>query len=152
MGWKVVVGAALTACALVFLGSAAADGPSGPTSAAKQLGLITQNAHGSTGRAAPSVAAKSPTGFAIDPNLQLTYHGGPVMHTQNIHLIFWLPSGFQYGATAGDSTQYETDIENFVQDVAADDGKTSNAYGAVPQYRDSSGPGAYNVHYSDAVI
>jgi hypothetical protein len=158
MGLKVGSGAVLVACACIFLGSAGAAAPSGPVSAAKPLGVIKRSDSGARPAAAlatPTAGAKSgsaPIGFAIDPTLQLTYHGGPVMHTQNVYAIFWVPSGYYYGSNSSDSTAYENSVEQWVHDVAHDDLTTSNAFGTISQYGDTTGHGAYNVHYGGAYV
>jgi hypothetical protein len=161
MGLRVVLGAALAACGLVFLGPATASAPSGPTSAVKALGVIKKtsppNGARPAVRAATAPNAKAgtaPSNFdaAIDPNQLLTYHGGPVMHAQNVYVIYWQPSGFNFGADATASTTYENDVNQWVQDVAADSGKTSNAFGAISQYRDSSGPGQYAVTFGGSYV
>jgi hypothetical protein len=149
MGLRVLLGAALAACGLVFLGSATATSPPGPTSAVKALGVIQQATSSvrPAAQLAPGTGTKTePSNYAIDPTLQLTYHGGPVMHTHTVHVIYWLPSGSFYGASSGDSTTYENDINQYVQDVAADSGsgKTSNAYGAITQYLSKANHGPFN--------
>src|SRR6266702_4322116 len=129
MGWKVVGVAALAACCTVFLGSASASAPPGPTSAVKSLGVIKRTASTRPGlrAAAPatSTGSSTPSNFALNPTLQLTYHGGPVMHTHTLYVIYWQPSGFNFGADAAASTAYKNLINQYVQDVAADSGKTS---------------------------
>src|SRR5947209_2665108 len=52
----------------------------------------------------------------------LTYHGGPVMHTNTTYAIYWLPSGQTV------SSKYESLITGFFQNVAAASGSTSNVY------------------------
>jgi hypothetical protein len=72
----------------------------------------------------------------------LTYHGGPVMHSNTTYLIFWSPSGNSIPAS------YENTITQYFQDVAADSGKNTNVYSTDPQYTDTSGQGAnYDSHY-----
>jgi hypothetical protein len=70
----------------------------------------------------------------------LSYHGGPVQHTNKVYAIYWVPSG--YSIQSG----YDTVINRFFSDVAADSGKTTNVYYAATQYSDGSG----NVQYSSS--
>lgn len=68
----------------------------------------------------------------------LTYHNGPVEHTNAVYAIYWVPSGYSI------SSDYATVINRFFTDVAADSGKTSNVYYSDTQYSDSSGKIAYS--------
>ncbi|MBV9213830.1 MAG: hypothetical protein JOZ25_09325 [Actinobacteria bacterium] len=67
----------------------------------------------------------------------LTYHNGPVMHTNQVYAIFWDPSGSINPA-------YESTIGRFFTDVAADSqngttpAKTTNVYYSDTQYYDNS--------------
>ena len=47
----------------------------------------------------------------------LTYHGGPVMHTNRTHAIYWEPTGFTTTAN------YKSLINTYLGAVAADSGK-----------------------------
>src|SRR5437588_544091 len=59
----------------------------------------------------------------------LSYHGGPVMQAGNtVHAIYWVPGGYSV------STSYESLINRFFTDVAADTGKTTNVYFSDTQY------------------
>jgi hypothetical protein len=77
----------------------------------------------------------------------LTYDGGPVMHSNRTHLIFWTPAGSGLGYDAG----YQAAMETFLAGVAADSRKPTNTYGLSGQYHDSQGPAAYNSSYAGAV-
>ena len=61
----------------------------------------------------------------------LTYHNGPVMHTNTTYAIYWILAGFSV------STNYESLINGFFQNVSADNGKTSNVYYSDTQYYDN---------------
>ena len=112
----------------------------------KPLGVIKKTG-GAAATAAPTgVPGARASNTAIDPTLQLAYHGGPVMHTHTIHAIFWAPSGFSFPAG------YQTAVEGYLQNVATDSGKTSNAYGAISQYGDGGGSAQYNVTYGGSVL
>jgi PKD domain len=94
-----------------------------------------------------------PTGAHYHPPLvahaaDLPYNGGPVMHSNRAHLIFWQPahSGLTY------DPGYEALIERFLSDVAADSRKPTNVYGLSGQYSDAGGPAAYDSSYGGAVV
>ncbi len=74
-------------------------------------------------------------------------YDGPVLHSNRTHLIFWAPSGSGLRFDAG----YESLMERFLADVAADSHKTTNVYSLSGQYGDSSGPAAYDSTYGGAV-
>ena len=59
--------------------------------------------------------------------IPLIYHGGPVMTTNKTYAIYWVPGG--YSIPAG----YDTTINQFFGDVAADNGKTTNVYSVDTQ-------------------
>jgi hypothetical protein len=155
--------ALLAVLGCVCLGSASASNPP-QIHMTHPLGVIpTSASHAPAAKGGKSSGMKgAPSSFAgpIDPTLQLTYHNGPVMHSQNVHLIFWLPSTYNFGADASASTTYENTIEQYVQDVAAEDGTTSNPFGAITQYyskpfspsSDPGGPAAYDFSYAGAVV
>src|SRR3954452_10975282 len=103
---------------LVVQGSVAAGGPPSPDHPAGAiLGVVP--VHGQAGHAGGAGS--------------LTYHGGPVMHTNKVYAIYWVPSGFTV------SSGYQSIINGFFQNVAADSGKTSNVYWSDTQYSDGAG-------------
>jgi hypothetical protein len=79
---------------------------------------------------------------------ELPYLGGPVLHSNNTHLIFWQPAGSGLAYDAG----YQSLIERFLSDVASDSRMPTNIYGLSGQYRDSVGPAAYDSTYRGAVV
>ena len=78
----------------------------------------------------------------------LPYAGGPVLHSNRAHPIFWDPAGSGLAFDPG----YEALMEKFLIDVAADSHKTTNVYGLSGQYTDSTGPAAYQSTYGGAVL
>jgi PKD domain len=83
---------------------------------------------------------------AASHRAKLPYGGGPVLHSNRTHVIFWSPPElppFDPG--------YQALIETFLTDVAADSHKTTNVYGLSGQYTDGSGPAAYDSTYGGAV-
>ena len=78
------------------------------------------------------------TKFARFNNNNLTYHGGPVMHGNNVYAIFWEPPGY------GVSANYDSLIKRYFGDVATDSGLRTNVYYSDTQYTDGSGPAQYS--------
>ena len=90
-------------------------------------------------------SARAPAGaHAAD----LPYLGGPVLHSNRTHLIFWEPAGTGLTYDAG----YQSLIERFLTDVSADSRMPTNIYGLSGQYGDSLGPAAYDSSYRGAVV
>ena len=75
----------------------------------------------------------------------LLYNNGPVMHTNQVYAIYWIPA--TYSVAGG----YQATIDGFFQNVAADSGKTSNVYYSDTQYYDTSGPIAYQSGFGGAI-
>ena len=75
------------------------------------------------------------------------YGGGPVLHSNRTHLIFWAPLGSGLSYDAG----YQALFGRFLGDVAADSHHASNVYGLTGQYTDAAGPAAYASTYGGAV-
>ena len=65
----------------------------------------------------------------------LTYHGGPVMHGERTHLVFWEPPGYSIpdGLEAG--------VQKAVDDIGADSHTLGNVFAVAGEYYDLSGPG-----------
>ena len=134
-----------------------------PVAAVLALALVSAAVSSAPGRGAPARAAARahpiaglirdvPTGTRIRPPIvagtaNLAYGGGPVLHSNRTHVIFWQPSGSGLGFDA----TYEALIETFLGRVAADSHKTTNPYGLSGQYRDNQGPAVYASTYGSAV-
>jgi hypothetical protein len=78
----------------------------------------------------------------------LPYNGGPVLHSNRTHVIYWQPSGSGLSYDAG----YTSLVGTFLSDVAADSHRPTNPYGLSGQYRDSRGPAAYRSSFGGAVV
>lgn len=78
----------------------------------------------------------------------LAYNGGPVLHANRTHVIFWRPSGSGLAFEPG----YESLVQLFLTQVAADSRKPTNVYGLSGQYHDSGGPAAYASTYGGAAV
>jgi hypothetical protein len=88
---------------------------------------------------ATSHAAAPPSGGPLAHTASLGYSGGPVLHANRTHVIFWQPSGTTLTFDPG----YVTVIEQFLTGVAADSRTLTNQYGLTGQYTDAGGPAAY---------
>ncbi len=86
--------------------------------------------------------------LAIARASDLPYNGGRVLHSNRTHPIFWEPAGSGLSFDAG----YESLIEAFLIDVAADSHKTTNTFSLTGQYHDSKGPAAYDSAYGGTVL
>lgn len=94
---------------------------------------------GGMGGVVPPYGQARPTGFIAN----LTYHGGPVMHTNKTYTIFWVPAGYSM------ATSYRSGMNTFLKNVAADNGLTSNVYFSDTQYY---GPTAANILYQSGFV
>ena len=101
-------------------GSASASTPT-PTSPAGNIGGVVP----------PQNAAHSSFGSGGAGNL--SYHNGPVMLTNNVYVIYWVPSGYSV------SSNYETIINQFFTDVAGASKTTGNVYALDTQYYNTTG-------------
>ena len=125
------VGLLLAAAALVGVASVAQAGDSAPSPRdGHAFGIV------------PAMHAASMTLGSGN----LTYHGGPVEHTNKTYAIYWVPSGYSV------SSDYESLINRFFTDVAADSGKTSNVYYSDTQYSDGSGHVAYSSSFGGSYV
>ncbi|MBV9338287.1 MAG: PKD domain-containing protein [Solirubrobacterales bacterium] len=116
---------------------AAALALSGPAQANSLSGLI---------RDVPTVT--QPNARVAARSINLPYHGGPVLQSNRSHPIFWEPAGSGLTFEPG----YESLIETFLIDVAADSHKTTNVYSLSGQYHDADGPAAYDSTYGGATV
>ena len=82
---------------------------------------------------------------AVLGNGNLTYHGGPVMHSNTVYAIFWQPAGTSV------SSAYKSIITGYLQNVANASGLATNVYSTSSQYTDGSGAAAYATTYGGAV-
>lgn len=100
------------------------------------------------------IVADVPTGTPVQariasaPDEVLPYGGGPVLHSNRTHLIFWDPAGSGLSFDPG----YVSLIETFLIDVADASHSTTNLYALSGQYTDSSGPAAYDSTYGGALV
>ena len=77
----------------------------------------------------------------------LSYHGGPVMRSNQTYAIYWVPG--TNGNTM--STNYSSVIDGFFTNVGTASGSTSNVYNSDTQYYDGSGSIAYSSSFKGSV-
>jgi hypothetical protein len=101
----------------------------------------------------PTGAADIATGSHLHARMataqgRLPYGGGRVLHSNRTHVIFWEPVGSGLAYDPG----YESLVETFLTDVAADSHKTTNVYSLSGQYTDRTGRAAYDSDYGGSVV
>jgi PKD domain len=133
-----IVAARLTAAGLAAALAILAAAPSAPANQKKWFGAVV-----------PDIPTGSHLHQAPRARIaNLPYGGGPVMHSNRTHLIFWQPNGSSLAYDPG----YQAQVEIFLKNVAADSRRPTNVYGLSGQYRDSRGPAAYNSRYAGDVL
>jgi hypothetical protein len=110
---RVLLGFALTAAAAVALLLGAAP-----------AGAVLTGEFGQARRVAPTIKEEP-----------LQYHGGPVLHSSDSYAIYWDPAG----TYRGDWMQL---INEYLHNVGADSGKSSDVFALNGQYRDAGGQAA----------
>ena len=117
------------------------------------IALLLVSAPGAVAKSFGGVVRDIPTGghVATSPRARianLPYGGGPVMHSNRTHVIFWQPEGSGLTYDPG----YQQQVETFLSRVARDSHKTTNVYSVSGQYHDASGPAAYDSKFAGAVL
>jgi PKD domain len=77
----------------------------------------------------------------------VTFGGGPVMHSERMHVIFWTPSGSGLQFDPG----YVDQVDAFLTRVAAASRSTGNEFGLMGQYGDTGGPAAYDATFAGPI-
>jgi hypothetical protein len=93
--------------------------------------------------ASPATAPLGTTVPTGSPPLE--WNGGPVMPSHEAFAIFWAPSGFSFPAG------YEAAITEYLEDVAADSGLSTNVYSVSAQYTGSNGRATYTDSFGGSV-
>jgi virginiamycin B lyase len=91
-------------------------------------------------------ASKAASCQAAPGSENLAYRGGPIMHSETTHLVFWEAPGYH---TAG---AYKATLAQYLQDVAAASGERNNVYWLLTQYCDKSGPAAYQQSFAGTLV
>jgi hypothetical protein len=87
-----------------------------------------------------------PAGHAATAGANLTYHGGPVMRTNKTYTIFWSPGGTAI------SSNYQSIVNGFFQNVAGASGSSNNVYATDTQYYDGTGAIAYSSQFGGSYV
>ena len=82
-------------------------------------------------------AIKPASAVGFDTTGNMTWHGGPVMHSYKTYALYWDPGYHIADNTIGFINQYFTD-------VAHDSGQISNVFSVDSQYTDGSGAATYS--------
>jgi hypothetical protein len=78
----------------------------------------------------------------------LTFHGGPVMHTTTTYAIFWLPPGRHFEpAGHGTDTRFRGLVTQFLSDIGG-----TTYYAIATQYSDDAGPVRNVSRFGGAVV
>ena len=116
---------AATAAVVVATATAGSPDPSGPaTGRGHALGMVP------TWAASMAMPWANGAYRATYGSGQLMYHGGPVMQTNTTYAIYWNPSNWGQALP----TNYDTLVNQYFGDVAADSGSSTNVYDAATQY------------------
>jgi PKD domain len=103
-------------------------------------------APGSIRLAVAAVAALITLGWFGSPasasSGNLSYGGGPVVHSSAPYLVFWVPNGESIPASS------QALMARFFADVAADSGKATNVFGALRQFYDRHGFADYRERFN----
>ena len=84
-----------------------------------------------------ALALPAYAGQTVTNASSMTYHGGPVLHTQIVFTIFWNPTTSPFPAV------YQPTINRFIQDLNG-----NPYYGVLTQYGDGAGTISPNVFYA----
>ena len=94
------------------------------------------------------VHAKQAAGKPGGSGGNLSYHGGPVMHTNRTYAIYWAPGS--QGNTI--STKYQSTIDGYFTNVDAASGTRGNVYFSDTQYTDGTGAANYDSTFSGSYL
>jgi hypothetical protein len=92
------------------------------------------------------VRAAAPAATRAGTGSNLIYHGGRVLHSSATYAIYWLPRGFSMGAG------YQSTIDRYFADAAADSGRSKNVYSTLTQYYDAKGPIRYRQTFAGSTV
>lgn len=75
---------------------------------------------------------------------EMSYHGGPVVHSSDPFLVYWAPRGESIPAAS------QSLLARYLTDAAADSGKTDDVFGVDRQYYDRAGFADYRQTFDPA--
>lgn len=148
-----LIAAAAVLIAVMLAPATAPARPQAATGRAASALVASTRAASARAKTFAGLARDVPTGANLQAHVtarraNLPYDGGPVLHSNRTHPIFWSPAGAGLTFEPG----YQTLIDTFLADVAADSRKTTNVYGLSGQYHDRGGPAAYDSSFGGAVV
>jgi hypothetical protein len=73
---------------------------------------------------------RAPVTKTITP---LEYHGGPVLHSSDAYVVFWIPIGTAY------KPEWERTIDEYFQNVGDESGNLGDVFAVDTQYTDATG-------------
>jgi hypothetical protein len=123
--------------------------PRMPLRKGKILGIVPARPIGGLGRNCTSGPPPGASSFNGTP--PLIYHGGPVMGTvstpgeSTMTPIYWAPTGYNFPST------YQSIINGYISNVAADSGKPTNVFAASTQYTNGTSHINYKIHAGTAL-
>jgi PKD repeat protein len=92
----------------------------------------------------------------------LSYHNGPVMHSDANYSIYWEPPASGGGGRGGGGgiptpgfntpASYKSVIDSFFVNVGHDSGGANNVYSVATEYSDTAGPIAYNASFGGRIV
>lgn len=95
-------------------------------------------------RSAPAASAPTYRPCSSSEAACLLYEGGPVMRTTTLTPVFWNPGGLSLEYPAG----YETEIDQFIEGLAAESGAEGNFFSILTQYYEESAGVKHYVAYA----
>lgn len=99
-------------------------------------GCVARSTHGTSAYAqvaiAPAGTATARFSLCASGCQHATFHSGEVMHSQNVYLIYWLPSGYRLDPSG--NTTFEQTIASYFRSVGG-----TPLYGMLSQYFDYQG-------------
>jgi hypothetical protein len=144
--WRTKAGAGLRACLLALaLAALLLAATAGAASA-----LIVHLPNGKTISIQPR-RGHLPSGLSatgLNSTANLVYHGGPVMSSNSNYAFYWAPSG-----SPAYPAEYESGVDEFLEDLAHDSGGEQNVDSVATQYTDGSGHAAnYDSQFAGAIV
>ena len=97
------------------------------------LGVTLSDAGGPAASRGPLATVSQRRLSSASTTGEVTYHGGPVMHSSDPFLVYWVPPGESIPAAS------EAVLERYLTDASADSGGGDNVFGVDRQYYDRSG-------------
>jgi len=137
------------ACLLTGQAAAATSGLGAPHRVAAPRHATAPHRVNATNASEPgkeSVPGPSKFASTVSSPGNLTWHTGPVMHTNTTYAIYWIPAGYSVSAN------YTGLIDGYFKNLAAASGAVTNVYTASTQYFDATGPVTTQSTFGGSII